>query len=345
MDRPSETSGAPGDGRSDDVAFAPRPVGAARAVGQRRTTEVAGTFAVGFAMGSADLVPGFSGGTVAFVAGIYERMVANLRQGARALSLLVRARGRDGIRAVGAIEWPFVLALLAGILTAVISLATTLSRLLDRQPVAMSAVFLGLILGAATVSRRELRAPAPRHAVLAVVVGAATFAGLGATSGAVLDPPLVVLFVSGVVAICATVLPGISGSSLLLVVGTYAAVIGAVEQRDLVAMGVVAAGCLTGLALFSTVLSWMLRRAHDLVLAAMIGLMIGTVRVLWPWPADGGVGDPRLGAPVTADLPVVIACVVLAASAVIAVGAFGRRRGVGVGADGSATPAAGPSDG
>ncbi len=256
-----------------------------------------GTVVAGGVMGVAEVVPGFSGGTVALVVGIYERLVANVRQGARTLSLLLRARPRDAWRTFAAIEWPFVLLLGLGMAVAVFSLAGPLQQLLEDHVVETQAVFLGLVLGAAVVAGRQLRAATPWHVLLGVVAAAATFVALGVSPGTVEDPAGVLLLLGASIAVCAWILPGVSGSFLLVVLGLYPAVIGALADRDVPAIMLIATGLVAGLAMFSTLLNWLLARAHDVVLAILIGLMVGSVRVLWPWPADAGFGSTELGAP------------------------------------------------
>ena len=257
--------------------------------------------AVGLAMGAADVVPGFSGGTVALVGGIYERLIANVRQGAHVLSLVLQRRFDPARRALQGIEWPFVAALLAGILVAVFSLASMLSRLIEEQPVAMSSVFLGLVVAATAVATRELYRFSSPAGLLIVITAVVTFVGLGASPGTLEDPAIWMYFVAGAIAICAMILPGISGSFLLLLFGMYVPVIGAVESRSLLVLLVFAIGCVAGLAAFSTLLDWLLTRAHDLVLAVLLGLMLGSVRILWPWPMEEGFADARLGAPTGSD--------------------------------------------
>ncbi|HSK25256.1 MAG TPA: DUF368 domain-containing protein [Egicoccus sp.] len=311
----------------DDAPVVPRPPEAGPATAPRRPLDLLGTAAVGVGMGTADLVPGFSGGTVALITGIYPRLIANVRQGARSLSLLVRGQARAALAALAAIEWGFVASLLLGILGAVFALATLMSHLLETRPVQMEAVFLGLIVGATVLAWRELRRPAPIHALVVLAVGALFFVLLGWRSGAVTDPSLAVFLVAGMVAICAMILPGISGSFLLLMLGMYTAVIDAVSDRDLVVIAVFGIGTVVGLAAFSTLLNWLLTHYHDLVLASMIGLMVGSVRVLWPWPPDPkeGVGDVRLHAPVADEWPVALGLAVGACLAVLAVGAVAKR--------------------
>lgn len=303
----------------DDAAVVPRPVEADPRTTPSLPLDLLGTFAVGFGMGTADTVPGFSGGTVALVAGIYERLIANVRQGARALSLLVRGRMGDGARATAAIEWGFVVALLAGVFSAIFALASALDHQLKSAPVEMSALFLGLVIGATIVAVGELRTPALRHLGIGAVVAVVAFVGLGFRSSAMVDPSLGYLFVAGAIAICAMILPGISGSFILVLLGVYQVVISAVSGGDIAVLVTVAAGAAVGLAAFSTLLNWLLLRYHDEVLAVLLGLMVGSARVLWPWPSTEGVGDPKLGAPVVGDMPEVLA---LSIGAIVAVGAF-----------------------
>ncbi|WP_052666386.1 DUF368 domain-containing protein [Nitriliruptor alkaliphilus] len=307
-----------------DETVAPRPPEADLRTGPSLPVEVLGTYVVGFAMGTADTVPGFSGGTVALVAGIYERLIANVRQGARALSLLIRGKLREGGRALGAIEWVFLVALLSGVGSAIVALASLIERQLEAAPVQMSALFLGLVIGATIVASAELRAPRPLHLGVGAAVAAVTFVALGFRGVAGGDPPLAFLFIAGAIAVCAMILPGVSGSLLLVLLGAYHVVIAAVSARDLVVLGVVAAGCVVGLASFSTLLNWLLRRYHDLVLAALLGLMAGSARVLWPWPSVT-VGDPDLGAPVAEDVPLVLAIAIGGGLAVAVFGYLARR--------------------
>lgn len=248
-------------------------------------------------MGVAELVPGFSGGTVAFVAGIYERLVASIRQGARTLSLLLRGRPADAYRAFVAIEWLFVAALAIGMLTTLFTVAATVERLIDERPVELQAVFLGLVLGAAVLAARQLRRSSPWNILIGVAAAAIFFVLLGFGGGELVEPSGLWFVLGGALAVSAWILPGVSGSFLLLVLGLYTAVIGAASERALIPLALFAIGCVIGLAVFSTALNWLLARAHDVVLAVLIGLMVASGRILWPFPADGGIGNPQMGAP------------------------------------------------
>ena len=269
-----------------------------RAARHVRLRSLPGVYAAGLGMGAADLVPGVSGGTVALVVGIYDRLVGAIRQGVRALATLLRGRPRDAITELRAVDWPFLLVLLAGIGSAVVLLAGVLERLLVEQPVLLSAAFLGLVLGSTVVACDEVRRPDARELAVGVVVTVVTFVLLGLRPATVADPSVAMLVGGGAVAICAMILPGISGSFLLLLMGLYAPVLAAVSDRDLVTIGAVGLGAVLGLASFSTLLSWLLHAHRRVVMAAIVGLLLGSARVLWPWPAGSeGVGDTRLGAP------------------------------------------------
>ncbi len=284
-----------------------------------------GIVAVGFAMGSADVVPGVSGGTVALVLGVYDRLVGSIRQGTRGLSALLRGRGRDGVAALRAVDWGFLLSLLLGIGAAVVVLAGILERLLEEQPVLLSATFLGLVAGSVVVAADEVEDPTPGTWALGAATAVLTFLLLGLRAGRIDDPSAIVLVAGGALAICAMILPGVSGSFLLLLVGLYEVVLSAVDQRDLVTIGLVGLGAVVGLAAFSTLLHWLLDHHRKPVMAVLLGLMVGSLRVLWPWPAgEEGVGDTRLGAPDEQVLGA-LALGVLAAAVVIVVARVARR--------------------
>jgi putative membrane protein len=268
----------------------------------RRPTALLGTFVTGGVMGAAEVVPGFSGGTVALVAGIYERLIANIRQGARTLSLLVRARPRDAWHALRLIDWVFVAVLGVGMLGVLFTVVGPLRELLETRPVEMSAVFLGLVLGAAVVAGRRLRDARAWHVLVVLAAAAVSFIGLGFTPGTIEDPNLLLIVAGGAIAVTAWILPGVSGSFLLLIMGLYPTIIAAAADRDVGVLLLFGFGTVLGLAAFSTFLNWLLARAHDVVLAALIGLMVGSVRVLWPWPSEAGVGgSAELGAPVGSE--------------------------------------------
>lgn len=297
-------------------------------VGSPSAATIARYVVSGFAMGSADLVPGVSGGTVALVVGIYDRLVGAVRQGARALGRLARADVRGFWSGLLAVEWVFLLPLLAGIGLAIVALAGPLTHLLETQPVVMSAVFAGLVLGSVVIAHDELERRDPEIYGIAGVVAVLAFVLLGLRSASVSDPALPVFAAAGAVAICAMILPGISGSFILLMLGMYAPVLEAVEDREVTVLVVFLAGATVGLGSFSTALHWALAHHRDRVLAALVGLMLGSLRVLWPWPAgdvETHVGETALGAP-TDDVVAALVAFVVGAALVVVVGRLGRAR-------------------
>ena len=254
-------------------------------------------------MGAADIVPGVSGGTVALVLGIYDRLINNVRLGARGLKQVLTGDIDSFKHTLARIEWVWLFSLLGGILIAVAALSSVLERLLDDEPVKMSALFIGLVVGTIYVAIRMLdRIDAITMAIM-LGVGVALFLLLGLKSDTVVadDAAEVVtrspltFFLVGAIAICAMILPGISGSFLLVMMGMYTEVLGAVNDRDIVSLGAFAVGAVLGLALFSTLLHWLLDNYHNWVIAAMVGLMLGSTRVLWPWP--NGTNTTTLSAP------------------------------------------------
>ncbi len=256
----------------------------------------------GFCMGAADIVPGVSGGTIALVFGIYRRLISSIREGSNAIGRLLKG-DVDGVKeALRSVEWVFLIPLLVGIGLAVVALAGVIEHQLETNPEAMAGLFMGLVLGSVVVAWGLLEVRDAQRLLVGLLVAVAVFVLLGLQSGTsedsvsqVSDPALWAYFAAGAVAICAMILPGISGSFILVMLGMYGPVLGAVNDRDLVAVAAVALGCVVGLALFSQLLHWALENHYNTVMAALIGLMLGSLRVLWPWP--DGVDSTLLEAP------------------------------------------------
>lgn len=271
----------------------------------------------GFLMGSADLVPGVSGGTIAVVIGIYERLVNSIREASSALGALVRLDLAGVRQHLARVEWVFIVPLLGGIGLAIVALSSALEHLLEEQATVMAGAFFGLVAGSVVVAWRLIVRPQVVHALIAALVAVGIFLLLGLGEDAVVpDPALLAFFGAGALAICAMILPGISGSLILVLIGMYPAVIGAVNDRDLAVIGVLTLGAVIGLALFSQVLHWALERHHAVMLSALVGLMAGSTRVLWPWP--DGVDSAALAAP-GSDWPGVLVAAIVGLGAVFAI--------------------------
>ena len=262
----------------------------------------------GLAMGAADIVPGVSGGTIALILGIYERLLASIRTGARSLGRLARGDVSGFIAQLRAIEWSFIGPLLVGIVAAFIALVSIIDRLLANEPEAMAGLFFGLVVASILVAWQMLNNRDSTRMIVLVTVALIAFFVLGLQSGSVSDPGLILFFFTGAIAICAMILPGISGSFLMLMLGMYAAFVGAVHDREFTNLVFFVLGALAGLTAFSTLLSWILEHHRDTLLAVLIGLMGGSLRVLWPWPNGVGTIEDGIEAEqidgTTIDLPI-----------------------------------------
>lgn len=234
----------------------------------------------GFCMGASDVVPGVSGGTMAFILGIYEELIDAIKSfDLKSLQFLVTLKFRP---LLDRISWQFLLAVGMGIFAAIFTLSKLLSWLLQNRPVFIWSFFLGLIL--ASVLSVSRRVEAWRILTWLCLVGGT----LGSYFLVGLVPVATpndywFLFLCGAVAICAMILPGISGSYILVLLGKYQYVLDAVNHRDFLVLGLVAAGACVGIIAFSRILGWLLKNYHDLMVATLTGLMIGSLHKVWPW--------------------------------------------------------------
>ncbi len=239
----------------------------------------------GIAMGSADVVPGVSGGTIALLVGIYDELLAAISHAA-SKDLLRILRPGGLARYWTKVHGGFLLALLLGVGTALFSLARLLGHLLDTYPEYVWSFFLGLILASILFVGREVRQWGAKQ-VLALVLGAAagwyisTAAPLASTPGDTTSA--LTYFAAGAVAVCAMVLPGISGSFILLLLGKYRAILAAVQQLDFAVLIPVALGAAVGLLSFARLLSWLLSRWRATTMATLTGFIIGAIVRVWPW--------------------------------------------------------------
>ena len=231
-------------------------------------------------MGAADIVPGVSGGTVAFITGIYDKLIDSIGAlGPGTITILLK---QGPVAAWRSFNGNFLLALMLGILTSVFTLSKLLSHLLQTQPELLWSFFFGLILISAIHVGRQI--PEWRISTLGgLVVGAIAAFVITQVSPQQLTLNPLTLFIAGSIAICAMVLPGISGSFILLLLGMYAHVIGAVKSLDVVNLAVFACGCLVGLLLFTRLLSWLLHHQHNTTMAVLTGFMLGSLNKVWPW--------------------------------------------------------------
>ena len=234
----------------------------------------------GFCMGAADVVPGVSGGTMAFILGIYEELIKSLKSfDLIFLRLVFSLKLKD---ALDHASWRFLVALGLGILTAIFTLARVLAWLLQNQPVLIWSFFLGLIAASLFTVSRHVYKWTPSAFAWAGMGTLLTYLLVGMVPAKTPDSAWF-LFMSGAIAICAMILPGISGAFILVILGKYHYVLEAVNNRDILTLMLVAAGAGIGLITFVRLLNWLLSRYHDITIALLTGLMLGSLRKVWPW--------------------------------------------------------------
>jgi len=244
-------------------------------------------------MGTADIVPGVSGGTIALLLGIYEQFLGNIRMGARCLGSVLKLDFSGALEKFKQIEFSFLIPLFGGLFAAIAVLTSLIDGWLKNQPEEIAGFFFGLVVASIIIAwglmHKSGFSELGKEIIFMVVVGVITFFILGFQSGQIADPPLWAFLAIGSIAICAMILPGISGSFIMLMLGMYAALLSAVHDAEWTKLGLFLIGAVIGLGLFSNILGYLLDNYHDMVLAALIGLMIGSLRVIWPWPNGVGI--------------------------------------------------------
>lgn len=231
-------------------------------------------------MGAADVVPGVSGGTMAFILGIYDELLASIH--AVDLNFIRRILTFKWREAFQDFPWKFLLALALGIGTAVLTLANALHWTLEHYPVFIWAFFFGLIIASIVIVRKRVGNWSAVNILAAVLAAVGAYVLVGASPSETPHTPLL-LFLSGAVAICAMILPGISGAFILVLLGKYRFVLEAVKDLDMLTIAIVGAGAVAGLIVFVRILRWMLNKNHDLVVSILMGFMLGSIRKVWPW--------------------------------------------------------------
>jgi putative membrane protein len=251
---------------------------------QRTLREYGGLALRGICMGASDIVPGVSGGTMAFILGIYEELINSIRTVGTPefLQAVLKFRFKDIFRIL---NWEFLLSVGLGILIAILTMSSALEWLLINQPVYLWSFFFGLVLASVyTVSKRVSSWSSGQKIALIAAAVAAYFL-VGAVP---LQTPNAwwFLFLSGALAICAMILPGISGAFILVLLGKYHYVLAAVNDRDFITLALVGLGAVIGLVTFAQVIGYFFKRHHNTTVALLTGLMIGSLRKIWPWKED-----------------------------------------------------------
>ena len=238
----------------------------------------------GMCMGAADVIPGVSGGTIAFLMGIYEELLNSIKSiNGEALKLLFKGK----IAALWKhVNGTFLVSLFAGILISILSLARLMKYLLEFHPVPLWSFFFGLILASAIYILKGLDKWNLKN-IISLLVGVAMAAFICLASPAQTPDDLWFVFLCGAIAICAMILPGISGSFILLLMGKYAFVMNAVTELNILVLSVFGVGCAIGIISFSHVLSWLLKKFYMLTIALLSGFMVGSLLKVWPWKVPG----------------------------------------------------------
>ncbi len=231
-------------------------------------------------MGAADVVPGVSGGTIAFITGIYDTLLESIR---RVNPSLLGIWKREGFKAAFAhINGLFLIALFGGILTSIATLAKLISWLLATHPVPLWSFFFGLILVSVYHMLKQVENKTVLNAVF-LLIGIAVAYSITVLKPLHLEPTSINILIAGAIAICAMILPGVSGSFILLMIGMYAPILAAVKNGEFSILVMFLGGCVIGLLSFSHLLSWLLKRYRDQTFLFLIGLMLGTLPKIWPW--------------------------------------------------------------
>ena len=245
----------------------------------------------GALMGSAEVVPGVSGGTLALIVGIYQTLINSIADLVLSVRQLVglapgKASTKTAVSTFKSLPWRLLIPVAIGMGAAVILGAKLIEPLLDEQPIAMKALFFGLVIAGTYVPAHmvtKVGGWSPSFVLLGLISAVFVFFLTGLPQGNMADPSLIVVFFSALIAICALVLPGVSGSFLLLTVGMYDPTIAAVNDRNFTYLIVFALGAILGLAIFVSLLKWLLENRARVTLIIITGLMLGSLRALWPW--------------------------------------------------------------
>ena len=258
-------------------------------------------FLRGVLIGIAEVIPGVSGGTLALITGIYSRLLNNID--ALFKSLRNISHPKIMARKLIALEWKFLIPVFIGMAIALITTASFMEGLLESNPIELRAVFAGLVAAGIYIPyKMSVKVNGDnwrlRDYLLALIGALAAFFLTGLPQGEVSNPGPILIFFSAAIAICALVLPGISGSFLLLTIGMYSATIGALNDRDLQYLLIFALGALLGLASFVSLLKFLLNQRARPTLVLLAGLMLGSLRALWPWQGE----DRELVSPYSSEL-------------------------------------------
>ena len=293
---------------------------------ERTLVDYIGLVARGFVMGMSDVVPGVGGGTMALVLGIYEELVVSIKDvlNRDAIRLALRLKIKA---ALDLIPWPFLVSVAGGLITAAFSMSFLVEWVLENHPSLLWAFFFGLVAAAAFTIVRRIRvwSYVPVLGIAAGAIGAYVLVGM-----VPVETPDTWWFylLSGAVAICAMVLPGVSGSFMLVLLGKYEKILSAVTRWDILTLLMVIIGAAVGIVSLAQVLSWLLKRYHDGTVAVLTGMLLGSLRKVWPWKAVAETGLERniLPAAWTWQVTIVLLLALLGFALITALTSWAARR-------------------
>ncbi|MCF2857882.1 DUF368 domain-containing protein [Pseudoalteromonas sp. SMS1] len=237
-------------------------------------------FFKGAGMGAADVVPGVSGGTIAFITGIYTRLLAAIKSvDLDALKMVFKGQFKD---AWAHVDGSFLLAVFGGLFTSALSLAKLITYLLEHHQQLVWSFFFGLIIASFVYIAKKVERWQIKH-IVSCILGAVIAYVITSLSPAEAQAQPWLYFVAGSIAVCAMILPGISGSFILLLLGMYGHVLSAINNKEVMLVGLFLLGCICGLLMFSRFLSWLLSQYEQVTFAVLSGFLIGSLNMLWPW--------------------------------------------------------------
>jgi putative membrane protein len=249
-------------------------------------------FVRGVLIGIAEIIPGISGGTIALITGVYSRIINSAAEAFKGLGLLATFSKKNFVQAGArfrSMSWSLLIPMLIGMVIALFAAAGVVEPLLEQYPTLTKALFAGLIAASLAV---PIKLSGGKWGIseyaIALAAAAAAFAFTSIPRGADLEPGFFLIAGSAAIAVCALVLPGVSGSYLLLALGMYAPTLAAVNDLDFGYLGTFVLGAIVGLGAFVGLLQWLLEHKSRITLVVMTGLMVGSLRALWPWQSEAG---------------------------------------------------------
>lgn len=234
----------------------------------------------GCAMGAADVVPGVSGGTIAFITGIYEELIDSIKAvDLQAVKLLLKFKLAEFWKKING---NFLISVIAGIGISIFSLAKLMTWLLENHPIYIWSFFFGLIIASSVLVAKEIK-KWNIFTVISLILGAVIAYGITVMTPSETPDSWWFIILSGAIAICAMILPGISGAFILLLIGKYTYILGAVSAFNIGVLLLFAVGAVAGITSFSHLLSWLLKHHHTATVSLLTGFMVGSLNKVWPW--------------------------------------------------------------